>query len=130
MIGCWGGKSKDGIVLFWSLTILFIGGIQLSALAIIGEYLGRLFEEIKPRPLYLVDEVISKDGSVGLRVTEVAEATNPRWGLQNMISDKVSSVKVYKVCACRDSQYRDRLCRVSFCALFVQWFVMVGTCVQ
>ncbi len=41
------------------LTILILGGLQLMAMGIIGEYLGRLFMESKRRPLYLIDEYLA-----------------------------------------------------------------------
>ena len=43
-------------------VVLFLGGIQLMALGLIGEYLGRLYLESKQRPLYLIDQTL---GSLG-----------------------------------------------------------------
>jgi polyisoprenyl-phosphate glycosyltransferase len=47
------------------LSILLMSAIQLFALGIVGEYIGRLFEEIKARPPYIVRELLNFDENVG-----------------------------------------------------------------
>lgn len=55
-------------------TILLLGGMQLTAIGILGEYLGRVFNETKQRPLYFVNAVYANRGETG----EAPAPTHPR----------------------------------------------------
>lgn len=61
MIGytLWLGLFSNKIVPGWDSTLLliyFIGGIQVLAIGIVGEYIGKIYKETKRRPRYFVDK--------------------------------------------------------------------------
>ena len=48
----------------WSslmISIWFLGGLNLLALGVVGEYIGKIYSEVKQRPRYIVEETVGLD---------------------------------------------------------------------
>jgi polyisoprenyl-phosphate glycosyltransferase len=60
----WLKLFTNDTILGWTsvmVAVLFLGGVQLLCLGIVGAYIGRIYEEVRQRPLYIVDEVDGLD---------------------------------------------------------------------
>ena len=74
------GQSIQG----WTslmLVVVILGAVQMFVLALMGEYIGRLYNEAKRRPLYIVQEVVGGErGEARLGYIAVATANNDKPG--------------------------------------------------
>lgn len=57
------------------LVVVILGAVQMFVLALMGEYIGRLYNEAKGRPLYIVQEVAGRSGTGDARLGYLADAT-------------------------------------------------------
>jgi glycosyltransferase involved in cell wall biosynthesis len=58
----------------WSsiiLVVIYFGGVQLLTIGILGQYIGNLFDEVKRRPEYIVDEIVKQGREPAVKSTEV-----------------------------------------------------------
>ena len=68
------GRSIQG----WTslmLVVVVLGAVQMFVLALMGEYIGRLYNESKQRPLYIVQEVAGGRGERDAKLGYIADAT-------------------------------------------------------
>jgi glycosyltransferase involved in cell wall biosynthesis len=74
------------------VTMLLLSGVQLVVMGIMGEYLGRVFDETKRRPLYLVESVLpspiscQKDVSRGLDTAKTRSVEDPACEITRVVS--------------------------------------------
>jgi hypothetical protein len=84
-VGLWAVYVKfyaNGVVPGWTtimMMVAFSASVQLMVMGILGEYVGRLYEEVKARPLYVVAEQINMKDSGPPEVRPPAKLPAPRY---------------------------------------------------
>lgn len=71
--GLWAAYAKlftDTVVPGWAslmVSVLFLGAVQLISIGILGEYVGRIYTEVKGRPMYIVEETLGFEHAGSVR---------------------------------------------------------------
>ena len=58
-------KEREKVLSGWASTIVsitFLGGVQLLCLGMIGEYISRIINNVRERPLYVIDQASKEIG--------------------------------------------------------------------
>jgi dolichol-phosphate mannosyltransferase len=77
MLGLIGYKllGGSGLVQGWTsliVVVLFLGGLNLVAIGVVGEYIGRIYEQVQGRPMYLVKDRVNLASAARFEVTDIA----------------------------------------------------------
>jgi glycosyltransferase involved in cell wall biosynthesis len=76
-VGMFGAPVVDGYTTT-IVSVLFLGGVQLMSVGILGEYIGRIYDEVKQRPLYVIRQVHQiRDGKEESCVTAGSSCSAP-----------------------------------------------------
>jgi len=55
----WHGNEYPMGIPTITVLVLFIGGVQLAAVGVLGEYIGRIYDEVRRRPPYIIDQAVN-----------------------------------------------------------------------
>ena len=70
----WHGNAYPMGIPTITVLVLFIGGVQLAAVGVLGEYIGRIYDEVRRRPPYIIDQAVN---------VEVRDPRGPRSGTRS-----------------------------------------------
>jgi polyisoprenyl-phosphate glycosyltransferase len=64
------------------VVVLFLGGVQLMCIGVLGEYVGRMFDEAKGRPLYFLNSFEAAATQLGAESVQAAAIASRRTSAQ------------------------------------------------